>query len=157
MFIYPNSCSFDSSNMAIFFKGTRWLVLHIEKLKREIFKLERVPAPTPATKTERIPLKYPVSKRMLVIQTGKFGPCIYHVAETLFLSTICSTLIHHRTLYIIQSSYVLKKNVNRKVTPFPTHTNSYKVTTICPALMRRAIIITIKRPLPVSLWSGLIQ
>ena len=30
----------------IFFKGTRWLVLHIEKLKREIFKLERVPAPT---------------------------------------------------------------------------------------------------------------
>ena len=76
---------------------------------------------------------------MLVIQTGKFGPCIYHVAETLFLSTICSTLIHHRTLYIIQSSYVFKKNVNRKVTPFPTHTNSYKVTTICPALMRRAI------------------
>ena len=67
------------------------------------------PPPPPATKAERIPLKYPVNKRMLVIQTGKFGPCIYHIAETLFLSTICSTLIHHRTLYIIQSSYVLKK------------------------------------------------
>ena len=63
----------------------------------------------PATKTERILLKYPVNKRMLVIQTGKFGPCIYHVAETLFLSTICSTLIYHRTFYLIQSSYVFKK------------------------------------------------
>ena len=63
----------------------------------------------PATKTERILLKYPVNKRMLVIQTGKFEPCIYHVAETLFLSTIYSTLIHHGTLYLIQSSYVLKK------------------------------------------------